>query len=457
MCTYIVLCPPLVYILRVLKPLWPNSGGKHEDAISLTTKAEPSLSVMGLKPPLPAIGRAPWTTHEILLASVVSIALIWWLQFLWSRRRLYESARKLQGPTAYPLIGASHNLIGDAYGITCKFMALFKQYPGIFKLWHGLRLLYGISDPNYFQILLPRCLDKEEWYQFSYPAVGHGLFTSPVYKWKRQRKMIMPMFNQKILDSFVTIFSEQSDIFADQLKKRIGKGGIRHFLFDVKSGLGVKVHTQTTDAPFLKWVESFFEGMFLKIFVFWYHFEFIFKRTKMAKEFYQGMDNIHNFGKNVVRDKLKALKEKQTELGLDLHLIENSETILCNLKKIGPAIFHFSKKVYEEVMDIIGPDRPVEARRSAAFKIHREIYQGDTQIVSCGQLRCKGHHGGREHVLVKGTSAIFNIYSVHTHCTPTKNTGPILIHSTQIGFYPKKSPKGIPAPTYRSLTVREIA
>ncbi|KAJ8982603.1 hypothetical protein NQ317_005075 [Molorchus minor] len=181
-------------------------------------------------------------------------------------KEVVRVGQKIARAHSVPLIGASHNFIGDAYEITCKFMAVFKQYPGIFKIWHGLRLFYGVSDPNYFEILLPRCLDKEEWYLISYPALGHGLLTAPVYKWKRQRKMIMPTFNQKILD---------------------------------ESAMGVKVQAQTTDAPYSKWVERFFEGVFLKIFVFWYHFDFIFDRTKMAKEFYQAMDNIHNYGKNV--------------------------------------------------------------------------------------------------------------------------------------------------------------
>lgn len=85
----------------------------------------------------------------------------------------------------------------------------------------------------------------------------------------------MPTFNQKILDSFVEVFSEQSQVFAEQMKKLAGKGefdmfealskctldiicgedrprkitlGCRIiFLFVLETAMGVKVNAQTND------------------------------------------------------------------------------------------------------------------------------------------------------------------------------------------------------------------
>lgn len=56
---------------------------------------------------------------------------------------------------------------------------MFNEYPGIFRVWFGSRLFYAISDPKYYEILLPNCLNKEKWYSYAEPAVGHGLFTAP--------------------------------------------------------------------------------------------------------------------------------------------------------------------------------------------------------------------------------------------------------------------------------------
>lgn len=56
---------------------------------------------------------------------------------------------------------------------------MFNEYPGIFRLWYGHKLFYAISEPEYYEKLLPLCLNKDEWYKYGEPAVGHGLFTAP--------------------------------------------------------------------------------------------------------------------------------------------------------------------------------------------------------------------------------------------------------------------------------------
>lgn len=45
-----------------------------------------------------------------------------------------------------------------------------------------------------------------------------------VPQWKRNRKIILPTFNQKILNAFVPIFAEQSNILVEKLKRLVGQG-----------------------------------------------------------------------------------------------------------------------------------------------------------------------------------------------------------------------------------------
>lgn len=40
--------------------------------------------------------------------------------------------------------------------------------------------------------------------------------------WKKHRKAIMPAFNQKVLDTFVEIFTSKSIILIDELDKEVG-------------------------------------------------------------------------------------------------------------------------------------------------------------------------------------------------------------------------------------------
>ncbi|KAJ8982604.1 hypothetical protein NQ317_005076 [Molorchus minor] len=103
---------------------------------------------------------------------------------------------------------------------------------------------------------------------------------------------------------------------------------------------------------------------------------------------------------------MEALKEKQKELGPDMHLIENR-------------IFQdYQQKVYEEVMDIIGPDRPVKPEDLPHLKFTERFIKETLRLFPAGSFVVRAileDVNIGEHVLVKGTSAIFNIYSVHTN------------------------------------------
>lgn len=82
-------------------------------------------------------------------------------------------------------------------------------------------------------------------YEFYTPLVGQGIFNckdgkvltlwitvfkifEKVSRWRRNRKLIATTFNQRMLNSFMPIFEEQSLIFREKLKEMEGKG-----IFDV--------------------------------------------------------------------------------------------------------------------------------------------------------------------------------------------------------------------------------
>ncbi|KAJ8954174.1 hypothetical protein NQ318_005769 [Aromia moschata] len=351
------------------------------------------------------------SNRGLLVQICLCAFLIWCLRLLWSRRRLYELASKMPGPFSLPLIGSALSFAGNINDTFSNIMVLFKTYPGLFRVWYGPKLLVAISDPKYFEILLPNYLKKQYMYTFAEPVVGHGLFTAPVDTWKRHRKTIMPTFNQKILDGFVQIFSEQAEIFIDQLKGHSGNGEFDIFnvlskcTLDIicETAMGVKINSQTTDHPYPEWVDRIFEIVVQRAAVCWYHCDLIFNLTSNARDFKTVSRNLHSVTEKVVREKKKAYNEKIAEI--DGHFNENIQEHVSNKKAFldylievtseGSSKFtnqelanevttfiiagsdttastssyvfitlgihqDLQQKVYDEIIEVVGPTRPVE-------------------------------------------------------------------------------------------------
>lgn len=60
----------------------------------------------------------------------------------------------------------------------CKLLNDYKQPV---KVWLGHRLFFGISKPEYLEIIFnsPSTLGKDELYKFTKPIAGEGIFSAP--------------------------------------------------------------------------------------------------------------------------------------------------------------------------------------------------------------------------------------------------------------------------------------
>lgn len=106
------------------------------------------------------------------------------------------------------------------------FDTLYKNllnYKSPTRFWIGPKLYIAVYKPRDVEAILtaPAALEKADFFEFIRPWLGDGLLTAPVTKWKPHRKIILPAFNQKILDSFIGIFNEQSAILVKCLKKEL--------------------------------------------------------------------------------------------------------------------------------------------------------------------------------------------------------------------------------------------
>lgn len=103
---------------------------------------------------------------------------------------------------------------------------------------------------------------------------GDGLILSSGEKWFKFRKLLTPAFHYQILERFVPIFEEQSDILVDRLKQLSNKAPIdvvpilHSFSLDViaETAMGIQLNTQSNAHS--KFVE--------------YNAEYVFSHDKMT-------------------------------------------------------------------------------------------------------------------------------------------------------------------------------
>ncbi len=74
-------------------------------------------------------------------------------------------------------------------------------------------------------------ITKSEEYEYLWDWLGKGLLTSTGPLWRSRRKLLTPTFHFKILEDFMPIFNEQSDVLVKVLREATDKEFIN--IFDV--------------------------------------------------------------------------------------------------------------------------------------------------------------------------------------------------------------------------------
>ncbi|RZC35108.1 cytochrome P450 4C1 [Asbolus verrucosus] len=333
----------------------------------------------------------------ILLACVF---LFWYVQFHWKRRRLYQLSRKIPGPLTLPFIGNAYLLRGDAPALARNLLAMFDRYPELSKYWIGKDLYYIVTKPEYLEIILnsPSTYEKVDLYKYVKPMVGDGLISAPVKIWKRHRKIIAPSLNQKILNEYTENICEQCNILIELLQKQCGKGEIDHCRYLTNCAVdiicetifGVPINAQVTNETYSHIFDRLLEIMFLRIGRVLYHFDFIFCWTKEYEDQKKIIKKIKDLSLYIIEKKKEqlesqvAIEEEKKKPFLDLimekhlnnefsreeledeintFLLAGSDTNATSSSFVLTLLgMHqdIQQKLYEEVVEILGPDRDVK-------------------------------------------------------------------------------------------------
>nr|XP_042910442.1 cytochrome P450 4V2-like isoform X2 [Parasteatoda tepidariorum] len=210
------------------------------------------------------------------------------------------------------------------------FCLLFEK-ERIFKASISMKTIVCFFKPETVEAVLSSnaTLEKANEYALLQPWLGTGLLTSNGKKWSYRRKLLTPTFHFRILEDFVPVFSDQSNILVSRLRK-LEKDSwtdvvplITACTLDIicETAMGVRINVQSGGCKeYVQAIHKIGDIFLFRILRPWLLLDFIFKLTPSGRQFFKNVNVIHRFTRKVIR-------EKKSEMIENNHLVKEWNVI----------------------------------------------------------------------------------------------------------------------------------
>jgi cytochrome P450 len=332
------------------------------------------------------------TWWRISTVFLVSAAVTSALVFCWSKRRVWELAARLPGPTPIPLLG---NLLAFAGCDLTQFfqliVTLVEKHGSILKLWFGQDLFVLLSNP----VALEKILGNKNFIRrtglvtkVGKPFFRNGLLMSDGDTWRIHRKIISSTFHNHVLDQFVENFSKNSSILVDQLSSKCDGKAFDVYPFislctlDVicETAMGTTVNAQLVDdGEYVKNVLRSLQLLSERFMRPWLTVDWIFNLTQLGKEQAATLKYLHGNVQQVVSEKMAkfhASGRQKTQVD-DLQSVKRRKLSLLDLliedEQLTP------DEIHDEVVTIVAAGSETTATTCcfvlALLGVHQDIQE----------------------------------------------------------------------------------
>ncbi|OWR43638.1 cytochrome P450 CYP4G25 [Danaus plexippus plexippus] len=259
----------------------------------------------------------------IIFLMVVFLFCMYWLFWMSNTRRIEKFTASLPMPPSLPVIGHAALFLGNTEKILKNLediASIALKNNGAVKLWLGPKLYIAIGNPEDAQLILENCLDKDVVYRFLRPWLGQGLFIAPLRLWKMHRKILLPVFHNKVIEEYIGVISKQADVLTERLEEQSGKetfdvlSYISACTLDIvfETSMGEKMDVQHwPDTPYLRARHTVMEILNKRLFKVWLQPDCLFKLTRYAKEQKKNIDLTHKFTDEVVQKRRLQFEAKE--------------------------------------------------------------------------------------------------------------------------------------------------
>ncbi|XP_068083527.1 uncharacterized protein [Anabrus simplex] len=261
----------------------------------------------------------------IISLLIGAITLVYLVKLNRKRSRFVRMVNMIPGPPAVPLLGTVISVLGtpreDLFSFFDRRTKLF--YP-VFRTWAGPVAGVHLMLPEHIELILGNTthLEKSRLYTFLHPWLGTGLLTSKGSKWHTHRKMITPTFHFKILESFMDVFIEKSNILVEKLKKEVDNSGFNIYPYltnctlDIicETAMGTAINAQeATGSEYVSAIYEIAEITIQRLLRPWLYLDFIFYLSPMGRKYKADIAVLHGFTKKVIKERKKALIKCSTD------------------------------------------------------------------------------------------------------------------------------------------------
>ncbi|GJQ86708.1 hypothetical protein Trydic_g14779 [Trypoxylus dichotomus] len=223
--------------------------------------------------------------------------------------------------TRYPIVGTNYVFIGvpkeDLFDI---MVGCIKEFRPIFRAWNGSTPEVHFVKPEHLEIIMnnPVHITKGLNYKYLHSWLGQGLLTSTGARWFQHRKLITPAFHFKILENFMAVFVENTEILLKILDSKATDKSfniytdITHCALDIicETAMGVNVRAMSIEEnEYIKSIYHISEVILWKV-LHPYVPDFIFKLLPEARRLEKDLTVLHGFSNKVISDRKKLLKKK---------------------------------------------------------------------------------------------------------------------------------------------------
>nr|XP_023025557.1 cytochrome P450 4c3-like [Leptinotarsa decemlineata] len=247
--------------------------------------------------------------------------------YLWNRRHLYAAAAHFCGPFALPFIGNGFTLMCDLEDFFDKLNGILKQYEGCndpLRLWFGPHLVIALRDPVHLEKIMTsqKFAHKSDMMDIVKYYWGEGLISASGAIYRKQKKVIQPIFDLSYTESAMDLFHKHTNICMEKLNEFVGRGTfniyeyISLFAVDLTGEViaGQNIRSQEFGrTDFCDSLVDMYKVCVTRISTVWQHSEILFNFASQKKRHDKVRRDFSNFTQKAIDDSRARRKSEYTQ------------------------------------------------------------------------------------------------------------------------------------------------